>query len=199
MHKGVILLTVAESREEARTKAESFMAEYHEQVCDWYQVGGRWSGTLDGYDPKKDPKNLSTCEYCNGTGDRKDLEPPEWKEECGGCNACHGTGKQIAWPTAYGEHEGDIIELSRCINKVKEWQQDPEATGAAEQKEAEERYGKDGEHPNLGMYGWSLKCAGNLYAQNFCFDCNIFNTENYDYSLPDDLKGWWAVMIDMHS
>ena len=33
------------------------------------------------------------CQYCEGTGDRKDLEPPEWKAECNGCNSCHGSGK----------------------------------------------------------------------------------------------------------
>ena len=25
---------------------------------DWFQMGGRWTGYLDGYDPKKDPANL---------------------------------------------------------------------------------------------------------------------------------------------
>ena len=24
---------------------------------DWYQIGGRWTGALDGYDPEKDPAN----------------------------------------------------------------------------------------------------------------------------------------------
>ena len=25
---------------------------------DWYQIGGRWTGTFDGYDPNTDPNNL---------------------------------------------------------------------------------------------------------------------------------------------
>lgn len=27
-------------------------------LWDFYQVGGRWTGELDGYDPNKDPKNI---------------------------------------------------------------------------------------------------------------------------------------------
>jgi len=41
------------------------------------------------------------CKYCGGTGDRKDLEPPEWKAECGGCNACHGKGTVRPFEESY--------------------------------------------------------------------------------------------------
>jgi len=35
---------------------------------------------------------LKVCEFCDGTGDRPDLGPPEWKAACGGCNGCLGAG-----------------------------------------------------------------------------------------------------------
>jgi hypothetical protein len=40
---------------------------------DWYQIGGRWTGVLDNYNPEKDPKNQEPCPYCKTTGIRTDL------------------------------------------------------------------------------------------------------------------------------
>jgi hypothetical protein len=37
---------------------------------DWYEIGGRWSGILTGYDPQKDPTNLSPCSFCASLGYR---------------------------------------------------------------------------------------------------------------------------------
>lgn len=85
---------------------------------DWYQIGGRWTGTLDGYDPETDPANLEHCELCDGTGDRKDLTPPEWKEECGGCNGCHGKGKRVKWPTSWADHPGDVAPIESLTEEA---------------------------------------------------------------------------------
>jgi len=35
---------------------------------DWFQVGGRFTGLLDGYDPFTDEANYERCEFCEGTG-----------------------------------------------------------------------------------------------------------------------------------
>lgn len=65
---------------------------------DWWSIGGRWQGDLDpNYERIKDPRNYEACSYCDGTGDRPDLSPPEWKEQCHGCNVCHGTGKALKY------------------------------------------------------------------------------------------------------
>lgn len=85
---------------------------------DWYQIGGRWTGALDGYDPEKDERNIKTCSLCGGTGDRKDLSPPEWKAECGGCNGCHGTGKEIVWPTSWAKHPGDVAPIETVTDEA---------------------------------------------------------------------------------
>lgn len=77
---------------------------------DWWQIGGRWTGKLSGYDPRLDPDNIKTCSLCNGTGKRPDAEQfgPEWLEWSGGCNGCGGKGAEVTWPTSYKRHHGDV-------------------------------------------------------------------------------------------
>jgi hypothetical protein len=79
---------------------------------DWFQIGGRWTGTLsDGqYDPRDDPDNTELCSVCGGTGLRVDIiglkaraEDPEY---C--CNGCDGEGHALKWPTDWSDHAGDI-------------------------------------------------------------------------------------------
>lgn len=42
---------------------------------DWWQIGGRWTGALDGdYDPCQDIENQEWCKVCDGTGNRTDFE-----------------------------------------------------------------------------------------------------------------------------
>lgn len=52
------------------------------------------------------------CKLCQGTGDRKDLWPPEWKKECGGCNACHGSGKVRPDDASYPFSEENVREFA---------------------------------------------------------------------------------------
>lgn len=85
------------------------MQPYHEEAggwWDWWQVGGRWTGCKDGYNPEKDPSNIQTCEYCHGTGKRTDIIVTN------GCNACKGTGKRVVWPTQWRFHKGDICHVN---------------------------------------------------------------------------------------
>lgn len=78
---------------------------------DWWVIGGRWTGSLDGYDPTKDPTNVVTCDLCHGTGTRPDglaKFGAAWVEAMHGCNGCNGTGKMVTWPSQWGDHKGDI-------------------------------------------------------------------------------------------
>lgn len=52
------------------------------------------------------------CNWCDGTGDRKDLEPAEWKEKCGGCNSCHGKGTVRPFITNYPFSEENVREFA---------------------------------------------------------------------------------------
>ena len=53
------------------------------------------------------------CQLCEGTGDRKDLEPPEWKAHCNGCNACLGTGKVDDTSALYPFSEENVKEFAK--------------------------------------------------------------------------------------
>lgn len=79
---------------------------------DWYQIGGRWTGSKDKYNPEHDSNNIITCRFCHGTGKRTDMEGQN------GCNVCHGTGKELKWPTEWAIHHGDIIHVSDCPEEL---------------------------------------------------------------------------------
>lgn len=80
---------------------------------DWWQIGGRFSGLLDGYDPESDPANVEACSLCGGRGRRPDADAfgAEWAERMGGCNGCMGKGVRAKWPTKWRRHDGDVAEL----------------------------------------------------------------------------------------
>ena len=78
---------------------------------DWFQIGGRWTGYFDGYDPEKDPKNKRKCQYCNGTGKRKDMKVAN------GCNGCGGTGKETLWPSDWKFRKKDVIPVKKLTQK----------------------------------------------------------------------------------
>jgi hypothetical protein len=74
---------------------------------DWWTIGGRWTGSLDGYDPRTDPANLEPCDLCGGTGDRAAWRnEPRQNQVPSGCNGCDGKGIRVKWTLA--PHDGDI-------------------------------------------------------------------------------------------
>lgn len=83
---------------------------------DWYQIGGRFTGNLDGYDPYTDPRNMETCDLCAGTGVRPNgLEQfgADWVNSCNGCNGCDGKGKRVAFQLK--KHAGDVLTVARTL------------------------------------------------------------------------------------
>lgn len=92
---------------------------------DWWQLGGRWTGSLDGYDPETDPANTETCLICGGTGRRADAErfeaeSPGWIEWSGGCNGCQGKGIAQSWPTQWADHDGDVQDVAYVLERLRE-------------------------------------------------------------------------------
>lgn len=81
---------------------------------DWYQIGGRYTGSKDGYDPEKDPANIVKCDLCAGTGFRRDKLGREAAERDPSytCNGCDGKGQRVSWPTQWGAHAGDTCPVS---------------------------------------------------------------------------------------
>ena len=98
---------------------------------DYWDVGGRWTGALDGYRPEDDPSNIVECSMCHGTGVRPGgLEEfgQEWFDKCNGCNYCNGEGKCLAWH--FQPHDGDILPVrgictdfvpTACVTPDGEW------------------------------------------------------------------------------
>lgn len=96
---------------------------------DWWQIGGRWTGIHDDYDPEKDPENIEVCYICGGTGKRMDklgvierIKNPSYT--CNGCghyvletetwaHGEYGPGKCLKWPTNWKQYKGDIIPVSK--------------------------------------------------------------------------------------
>jgi len=77
---------------------------------DWYQVGGRNTGTHDGYHPWEDPVNMEVCDLCGGTGTRTDaVAAQNDMSNVRGCNGCHGDGVKVKYSSA--PHKEDVIPL----------------------------------------------------------------------------------------
>src|SRR5271169_403637 len=111
MHSAVLVIY-----HEGSNVAEA-LEPYRNAEWDFFEVGGRYTGLLDGYDPRQDPDNFETCVLCNGTGKRLELPPPsetykveagewvkemdysrtthEYQESLGGCNGCLGKGTHL--------------------------------------------------------------------------------------------------------
>lgn len=120
MHYGILVIVDKDedmddppSREDIMGPVEEAMRRYKDAEWDWYQIGGRWTGHFDGYEPEKDPANIKTCTYCGGTGDRATFRnEPKADQHPTGCNVCQGTGKETEWPTRWAAHDGDVIPVS---------------------------------------------------------------------------------------
>jgi len=133
----VIIPKRSKNIEAAVAKAMApFSEEDHSRgFWDWYQIGGRWSGHLSGYDPGNDPKNIVDCKWCHASGIRTDnvgkangfptmaLSPEIAKQvgrDTGYCNGCGGLGRHTTWPTEWGTHTGDVQPASAALEACKQ-------------------------------------------------------------------------------
>lgn len=82
-------------------------------IWDWYQAGGRWTGFFDDYEPEKDPRNIETCDLCQGSGKRNDALGLDARQRDPSytCNGCSGKGQRVKWPTQWAAYEGDIMPI----------------------------------------------------------------------------------------
>jgi hypothetical protein len=208
MHKGIILLVKTTDREKAISKAKEFLAPYHDDVWDWYAIGGRWTQTLCPFAKafqEKAKKIINPNDEAfigqSIVDQNQDTLQAIWKEMGGKdlnphCNHYHISDNGQAY---------DVLPLCECIEIVKKWQQTIDDAKKVELSAKEwlaEGGRKDKDNnpcDDWRMYAYILKNAANLYQQNFFFECNVFNTEKYDYSIPEDVENYFAVMIDIHN
>jgi hypothetical protein len=101
------------NKQEADQILEDLIGSYHEEsnrskgFYDFYQIGARYSGLHDSYDPSSNILNYKPCWLCNGSGKRPDMDCSHSR----GCNGCGGTGVHLEWPTQFKFHEGDIMTV----------------------------------------------------------------------------------------
>jgi hypothetical protein len=204
MHKGVILIVRAADSDDARIAAESFLADYGDgHVWDWYAIGGRWSGTLNPLNAEFDRLAKTICPAEKSgfvSSEAVRLAEPMLQKAWEGLG---GKGVNPWNHDPYGERDdSDIQPLSEALYIVREWLQHPIAEGDRLRKAAEMWLHPEESKmkaPNYSMYGWALRKAADIYQQSFCFDCNVFNCEAFNYSIPEDVTGFFAVMVDLHN
>lgn len=211
MHKGIILLVKNEdgdTKADILDKVSDFLEPYGEgNVWDFYNIGGRWTCTLA---PKHDDFSKWACPFL------LEKENNENKESTFISQSVIETFQdvlQAKWEemgmkgkNPFCNHyelspEGgfyDIMPLKDCIDTVKHWSFDYIEAGKKQLQEANNYLEANKDY---GMYGYLLSKAGDLFQQHLCWGCQVFNTdeEYYDYSLPTDLDGWTAVIVDIHN
>lgn len=197
MHKRVILLVKADNTAEAKEKANEFMSgcggdENNLGVWDWYVIGGRWSGTLNSikelfYDKVKDLEGFEGEYYSyQAIENNKEKLQSIW-EELG------GKGLNIFARDNYtlNGYDDDIMPLKDCIDVVKDFLGDI----TNRKKEAWEQLITCKED----MRGLYAKEYSNIHYDNFSFESNVYDTERYSNSIPENIEGYYAIVIDMHN
>ncbi len=85
----------------------------------WYQIGGRWTGALDGYSPENDPTNIVVCNFCHGSGVRRDaVGLANGMPERNTYNGCEGKGKHAVWPSNFAKYPGDIASIESLTEEA---------------------------------------------------------------------------------
>ena len=201
MHKGIILLVKAEDKEDAINEAESFLEPYgNGDVWDWYIIGGRWSGTLN----KNYKKFMKQAKKILGNKDfvsMKDVEDNKDKLQ----KAWEDLGETSVNPYNRSSYDkdcsaGDILPAKECLETLRDWEIDMKkkaeeiwkktVDAKAEEKKGNEIYSMS------GCYAGLYRSCSNDY---FSFESNLYDTVNCSNKLPKDLKGLWAVVVDMHN
>lgn len=207
MHKGIMLLVKTTVRQEVIRKVEEFLGEYKGDVWDWHKIGGRWSGTLNKHHDaffkwvdKTWPIEKEAYGRSYNWIEQHLSEFQRFWESLGEKSKnpySRDTFISRDYDTIYKD---DVMSLCDCLEKVKEWQQDPVKDGMKEIKEAERWLAPRNTKGNdYNMYGYCLKAAAEILQQHFSFEANVFNIEEYDFSIPKDCQGWFVVMIDIHN
>lgn len=211
MHKGIILLVKPEfnDRGTALEQVRDFMEDHENSVWDWWVVGGRWTQTLCSKvkefnkwanefllskEPKVDGKNSEWISQ-QTVDDNQDVLQKQWKKMGLTGKNSHCNHYEL------GDNGGtyDVMPLSECLDVVNSWKQDHIEEGKKKLKDAEGWLNGEIKTNSYDMYGYVITKAGKLFQQEFFDECNVFNVENSNYSVPEDVDGWWAVMVDIHN
>lgn len=111
-HSNLVLIELIDDLDTAVWKA----MEHGQNVWwDFYHIGGRWTGLLDGYDPLSDPDNTEKCEFCDETGKCPELERVLGTDKCPDPDCVNG--RKPKWPIGWKRHSGDVIPVERLTEE----------------------------------------------------------------------------------
>lgn len=203
MHYAVILLIQTDSRDDARTEAESFMDQQRQAgVCDYYNIGGRWSGTLAPMWPRYCQTVRRYLKRKKWSDDNTNKILLEWKKKT--WKRLNGRGNPpdtVPYDTETSRY--DVVRLIGALPTVRKWAPRIPRDAKNMMKQArqykKEQMARRRDDSWMAYYGYLVIKAGELYAERFCNEAHVFNVTDYSYLIPEDPSGWWAVMIDYHN
>lgn len=146
---------------------------------DWWVIGGRFTGLLDGYDPAADPINHEPCDFCEATGITTQAvadKYPAYQDTVGKeCIQCRGSGWRVKWNLA--DHDGDVMPVEQI-----DWDKLPWTPGVY--------VTPNGEWHEQAQNGWWGTTIGESKEEDEW--TKEFRTEMESY------KGATAVVVDCH-
>jgi hypothetical protein len=205
MHKGIIILTKATSKDEAIDNVNEFMQPYgNGDVWDWWKIGGRWQNTLAPKE-KLEKWHLEAKKLLKVKDNDFGISQKAIDKNTAALQAIWD-GLELKGKHPYSDHyslgdEGnayDVVPLSDCIDTVRVWVRDMD-------KERSELWSKlllekskadAGEPHSTGYYAGLYKDAD---YNSFSFESNVYDaTEDTGETLPPNTDGYYAVMVDIH-
>jgi len=197
MHKPVILLTKANSKQQALDRVKRFMKDYENIVFSWFTIGGRWHNTLA---PKLNEWEEFVGKHIfnpNEEGNEKYLDSIVVEAKLQQCWRDLGMkGKNPRSIHFNVPDEGnfyDIIPLKDCLQKVSSWIISKEEIIKKHEKDLE----RWKEEPD--MIRFIKKEHKKLLRGDFTDDRNVYNIDLYEpETIPENVTDYYAVMVDMH-
>jgi len=218
MHKGIIILTQAEHRDEALTNVEVFLDMYKDQVWDWYAIGNRWHNALAPKDKLKEFNEWVRKEFSDafieehGGYQPQKLETPENREKIQnkwqelGLKGINSYYSGFGFGLDDSEDDYNVIPLRDCIDTVKEWVRDLDKEIENEWKEMVEIKNEMNENEDKrkllkSTLAYKSKKFSEVVGDYFSDNSNVYDeTTGYGERIPneEDIDKYWAVMVDIH-
>lgn len=197
MHKPVILLTKAYSKEQALARTYNFMKDYENKVFDWYVIGGRWHNTLA---PRLIEWNDFVKKYIYTEKGKKDQKfvssnvikaklQQSWRDL--GMLGKNPHSLHFDLPPSGNYY--DVMPLKDCLQKVSSW--------TISNQKIKEKFEKDLKtwKDETAMIKYLKKLNRKQMRGEFTDDRNVFNIDLHEAeTIPVNFTEYFAVMVDMH-
>ena len=95
-----------------------------------------------------------------------------------------------------GTYADDVCPLTDCLSVVQRWIRSRPAEIEHWKKNLSEAQSKRSWDSHF--VGFCHKVLGMIMLEEFRPEAHVFNVSEYNYSVPSDPTGWWAVMCDIH-